>query len=101
MKTLFRILVILVVAVLVGGLFYEVVTATSSGADQPTSFERPTDGEFPLDGEFVPRDREEPDGIAFPADALKNLVIITVISVLYLNVPKWLGRKKPKATLAS
>ncbi|CAG0977693.1 hypothetical protein ANAEL_01547 [Anaerolineales bacterium] len=95
MKTLFRILVILTVAVLVGGLFYGAVTAASSGADQPTSFEHPTDGEF------VPRDREEPDGIAFPADALKNLVIITVISALYLNVPKWLGRKKPKANLAS
>ncbi len=95
MKTIFRILIILTVAVLVGGLFYAFVTAASSGADQPASFERPTDGEF------VPPDRDEPDGIAFPADALKNLVIITVVGALYLNIPKWLGGKKPKTNMAS
>ena len=89
MKTIFKILVILVVAVLVGGLFYSVVTATSSSADQSSMPERPADGEF------VRPDREEASGIQFPADAIKNLVIISVVSVIYLNVTKWLGRRKP------
>ena len=89
MKTIFKILVILVVAVLVGGLFYSMVTATSSGADQSSISERP------IDSEFVRPDREEAGGIQFPADAIKNLVIISVVSVIYLNITKWLGRRKP------
>lgn len=101
MKTIFKILVILVAAVLVGGLFYSVVTATSSGAAQPTSLERPTDGVFSADGSFAPPDREETSGIQFPADAIKNLVIISVVSVIYMNATKWLSRRKPATKLVS
>jgi hypothetical protein len=100
MKTIFRILVILVVAVLVGGLFSNVVAASSSGTDQSSRLERPTDGDFPADGSFARPDREVADGIQFPADALKNLLIISVVSVIYLNVAKWLGRRKPKTELS-
>jgi hypothetical protein len=101
MKTIFKIFVILVAAVLVGGLFYGSVTATSSGAAQPASLERPTDGGIPSGGAFVRPDREETNGIQFPVDALKNLVIISVVSVIYLNVTKWLGRRKPATKLVS
>jgi hypothetical protein len=95
MKTIFKILVILVVAVLVGGMLYGVVTAASSGVDQSSIAERPTDGQFPADGEFSPPDRDDLDGgIQFPADAIKNLAIISIVSVIYLNAPKLLGRKK-------
>lgn len=95
MKTLFKILVILVAAVLVGGMFYGVVTATSSSTDQSSMTERPSDGEFPVDGEFAPPDREDDAGsMQFPADAVKNLAIISIVSVIYLNAAKWLGRKK-------
>jgi hypothetical protein len=91
MKTLFKILVILVVAVLVGGMFYG-VTSTSTGTDQSSLTERTSAGEF----HAAPPDREDDaGGIQFPADAIKNLVIISVVSVLYLNIPKWLGRRKP------
>jgi hypothetical protein len=101
MKTIFKILVILVAAVLVGGLFYGVVTIFSSGAEQPSRLEWPTYIEFPADGSFARPDREEADGIQFPVDALKNLVIISVVSIIYLNVTKWLGRRKPKTALSS
>jgi hypothetical protein len=87
MKTIFRILVILVVAVLVGGMFYGIVTASSS-TSQTSISERPA-------GDFTLHDRENgTGGIQFPADAIKNLAIISIISVVYLNAQKWLGRKK-------
>jgi hypothetical protein len=90
MKTIFKILVIVVVAVLVGSLFYGAVTAISSGTDQLSMPARPTDGEFDRP------DREEGDvgGLQFPADAVKNLAIISIVSVVYLNAPKLLRRKK-------
>jgi hypothetical protein len=98
MKTVFRILVILVVAVLLGGLFYGAVTATSSsGADQPTRLERPTNGEFPADRP----DRETSGGIQLPFDSLKNLLIISVIAAVYLNAGRLFAKKKPVQTTSS
>jgi hypothetical protein len=93
MKTIFKILMILIVAVLIGGLFYGVVTAASSGTSQTSFRERPSGGEF------AQPDRDSAGGIQFPADAIKNLVIISIVSILYLNVPKWLGRKKSTVSL--
>ena len=91
MKTIFRILVILVVAVWVGGLYYGAVNAISSGMNQSTILERPTDGEF------TRPDREESGGIQFPADAVKNAVVISVIAAIYLNAGRLFGRKKLRA----
>jgi hypothetical protein len=91
MKTLFKILVIFVVAVLVGGMFYGVVTA-ASGTNQSAMTERPSDGLHAEGGQ----DREgNTGGIQFPADAIKNLAIISIVSAIYLNAPKLFGRKKP------
>ena len=85
MKTIFKILVIVVVAVLVSGLFYGVVTAASSGTGQTglpdRQFDRPDGG-----------DRNS--GFQFPTEAIKSLTIISVVGAIYLNYPKWLGRKK-------
>ena len=101
MKTIFKILVIVVVAVLVGSLFYGAVTVISSGTDQSFMPARPTDGEFPADGEFSPHDRQgDVGGLQFPADAVKNLAIISIVSVVYLNAPKLLRRKKPALQIA-
>lgn len=90
MKTIFKTLVIVVVAVLVGSLFYGTVTAISSGTNQSSISARPTDGEF---------DRPDRDGDAgglqFPADSIKNLAIISIIGVIYLNALKLLRRRKP------
>jgi hypothetical protein len=97
MNTIFKVLVILVVAILVGGLFYGAVTATSAGTDQTALSERP----MPADGEFERPDRDEAGGIQFPADAVKNLLIITVIAALYLNTSKWLKPALTKNTAVS
>lgn len=95
MKTIFKTLVILVVAVLIGGVFYGVVTANSSGSTQQTSLERPTDGEF------ARPDLDESGGFQFPFDAVKNLVIISVIAAIYLNAGKLFGGKKLSTRLNS
>ena len=87
MKTIFKILVILVVAVLVGGLFYGVVTATSSGSGQTSIVERSGGGSGR-------HEQGNEGGIQFPADAIKNLAIISIVSVIFLNTSKWLNRKK-------
>jgi hypothetical protein len=92
MKTIFKILVILVVAALVGGLFYEVVTATSSGTNQSR----------PVNEQFNRPDRGgEAGGIQFPTDSIKSLAIISLVSLIYLNAPKWLARKKSTVDMTS
>jgi hypothetical protein len=101
MKTMFKILVILVVAVLVGGLFYGVVTATSSGTGQSSLTEGSANEQFTTDSQFSPHDQEDVGGIQFPADAVKNLAIISMVSVIYLNATRWLGRKRSTANVIS
>lgn len=89
MKTIFQVLVILVVAILVGGLFYGAVTASSSGTDQTAMSERPhSEGGF----------ERQSGGIQFPADAVKNLLIITVIAALYVNISRWIKKAGPVST---
>ncbi len=87
MKTMFQVLVILVVAILVGGLFYGAVTASSSGTDQTAMSERPHS-----EGGFERHEDGESGGIQFPADAVKNLLIITVIATLYVNISRWIKK---------
>lgn len=89
MKVIFKILVILVVAALVSGLFYAAVTGTSSGNSQLSTSERPTNGEF------TPRDREGSNGgVQFPMDSVKNLLIISTISLVYVQGTKLIKGKK-------
>ena len=80
MKTISRIIIILLVATLIGGLFYSVVNAGSSSTSQTSMSERP-------EGDFARPDGEE-GGISFPAESIKNLAIISIICALYLNVFK-------------
>jgi hypothetical protein len=97
MKTIFHILIILVVAVLLGGLFYGAVTAFSFNTSQAQATDRP----LPPEGEF---DRPSPDGetgsLQFPFDSVKNLLIITAVGAVYLNAPKLLGKRKPQPEIA-
>lgn len=90
MKILFKILIILVVAVLVGGLFYGVVTAFSSGYTTQVSLsERPANPEF--------NRAERPSGaggLQFPMDSMKNLLIISVIAVMYVHGSRWIKEIK-------
>jgi hypothetical protein len=89
MKTIFKILVIVVVAVLVGGMFYGVVTAASE-TNQFSGQERAVNGEF---NQFD--HNESGGGIQLPVDSIKNFAIISFISAAYLNIVKIAGRKKP------
>ena len=91
MKTISRVIIILLAAVLIGGLFYSVVNAGSSSTSQTSISERPV-GDFPQpDGEEF-----EEGGIAFPAESIKSLAIISIVSALYLNVIKKISLKKAK-----
>ncbi len=98
MKTLFKILAILIVAILVGSLFYTAVTTVSSAStsSQTAIGERP----LPPDGEFRPEGEEE-GSLQFPAEALKSLAIISAVGALYLNIPKWIKSRRQSTRLAS
>ncbi|MBK8784096.1 MAG: hypothetical protein IPO22_20410 [Anaerolineales bacterium] len=90
MKTISRIIIILLVATLVGGLFYGAVTSGSSSTGQTSLSERPT-GDFPRpDG-----DEREDSGISFPAESIKSLAIISIVGAVYLNFVKKSDQKKP------
>jgi len=95
MNTLFKILVILIVAIVVGGMFYGIVNITSSGLDQSSIAERPTGEEFSADGELARPERiDDVGGILFPVEMIKNLAIISIVSLIYLNTSRLFGRKR-------
>ena len=86
MKTFFKILSILIVAALVGGLLYGAVTGMSVGQGTRA---RSTNGEFNR------RDHQNfGGGLQFPADSIKNLLIISIVAMTYLKYSSWVGRKK-------
>ena len=88
MKTIFKVLVILVVVLTLGALFYGVVTATSSGgAAGSLIHEKPTGG-FRPDGERFS------GGIQFPMEMIKNLLLISVIVAAYWNISKYFRSQK-------
>lgn len=88
MKTLFRILIILVITSIIGGLMYAGVSAAGT-----TSFEdeRP---QMPEGAEFHPEREEhgERDGIDFPGGMVKALVLMSIAGGVYSGVV-WAGKK--------
>ena len=92
MTSLYRILIILVVASIIGGAIYMAVGGGSS-AGQPSASIRSGDQPRPEGGE----DREGGDGLPF--GILKSLVIMSVASGVYLAGNK-LFSKKPKPVIA-
>lgn len=103
MKTLFRILVILVVASLIGGAIYALVNVGGIGSQQ-NSF-RPREGiqQFtpgnnpgfrPEGGGRGDRERGGGGSLGLGFGLLKNSLVIAVIAVLYFNAAKWF--EKPK-----
>lgn len=101
MRIIFKVFIILVVATMVGGFFYGVVTASSSGTDEARIAEgTQIEGQlFPPDGEFSPPIREEGEsGIQFPVETIKNLMIVAVVGAAYWNVTKFFNRKKTANT---
>jgi len=93
MTTLYRILIILVVALIIGGAIYMAVGGGSSAGQQPSQM-RP-------DGQHRPEGREvhEEGGDGLPFGILKSLVIMSVASGVYLAGNK-LFSKKPKPVIA-
>jgi hypothetical protein len=98
MKIIFRTLVILLAAALVGGIIFALVgntSQTSSGFDRHGGAEfRPGDnGE-----DFAPRperDREEfGGGFFFPEGVIKGLLVVSMAMVIWLNVGRLFSRRK-------
>ena len=89
MKTISRIIIILLVATLIGGLFYSAVSAGSSSTSQTSISERPTDDFARPDGD------QDEGGISFPAESIKSLAIISIVGAVYLNVIKKISVRKP------
>ncbi|MBI5963054.1 MAG: hypothetical protein HY863_06235 [Chloroflexi bacterium] len=85
MSTLYRILVILVVATLIGGLIYAAVGSGNSTSGLPA----------PADGQPRPEDGESPEGDSvLPLGVLKSLVIMSIAGGAYLAAGKAISRKK-------
>ena len=93
MTTLYRILIILVVASIIGGAIYMAVGGGSSAGQQSASIRS--------DDHSRPEGREghEEGGDGLPFGILKSLVIMSVASGVYLAGNK-LFSKKPKPVIA-
>ncbi len=93
MKTVYRVLVILVVAALLGGMMYAAVSASgTSGASERREFDeerfaRP-------EGNFRP-EREE-GGVRLPFGVVKSLVLMALVGVPYFF---WSRRKRSGSAL--
>lgn len=101
MNTLFRVLIILVVAVIVGGLMYVGVSASNSSNNGFPEFEggrqRPEGSEFRPEGDHD-GERGERGGFGFPGGIIKALVLMTVAGSIYSGIVR-VG-KKSKQMLA-
>lgn len=110
MKTVFRVLVILVVTTIIGGLMYMGVGASDSGTTGFPEFEengeRPQfaeESEFrPEGGDFRPEgghdERGEEGGFGFPAGIIKALVLMSVAGGIYSAVV-FAGKKAKRAAV--
>ena len=102
MKTLLRILLILVVASIIGGLMY--VGVNASGSSDTPSFEERTRPQFDPDGDnegFRPegeRDGERGD-VGFPGGVIKSLVLMSIAGGIY-SVVVWVGRKSKREVIS-
>lgn len=104
MNTLFRVLTILVIATIIGGLMYVGVSTSNSSTNGFPEFEggreRPP---FAEGSEFRPDgdndgERGERGGFGFPGGIIKAVVLMSVAGGIYSGIV-WAG-KKTKQTLA-
>ena len=89
MKTLFRILIILVVASLIGGAIFAAVNGNGS-ASQRSSFQRPEGDRPHPEGDHEGHD----GGFGLPFGVFKSFAVISIIAVVYLNGTKWFSKVK-------
>lgn len=105
MKTIFRTLLILLVAAIVGVIIFALV-GNSNTAGPRVEFERRGSSEFHPEGSQegnvnpqFERQRERSGGIiGLPFSMLGNLAVIALIAVIYLNVCRWFKRKSVVTT---
>ena len=101
MNTLFRVLIILVVAVIIGGLMYVGVSASNSSNNGFPEFEggrqRPEGSEFRPEGDHD-GEQGERGGFGFPGGIIKALVLMTIAGSIYSGIVR-MG-KQSKKTLA-
>ncbi len=89
MKTIFRVLIILTVAALIGGMLYSAVNAMpASNRFEAKRFERPDGEEFHLDEEHEEREEFE-GGMMLPFGMVKSLVVMSVIGAPYFLFRKF------------
>lgn len=99
MKTLFRVLVLLVIATLIGGLMY--VGVNAAGTSNVQSFEGGSP-QFQEGGEQFRPEREEhgergEGGFRFPGGMIKAGVLMTFAGGIYYATT-WTGKKVKKLT---
>lgn len=98
MTTLYRILVILAVAFLIGGVMYAVVGGNGSSSSVPQG------GEFPGDAHTRPEGHEEGgergEGGELPFGWIKSLILMLVGAGLFLGLGRLALLVKPKQSLS-
>ena len=100
MKTLFRVLIILVAASLIGGLMYAGVSASGPTTSLPNFEEGEERPELPEGMEFRPEGGERDEGgLGFPGGVIKAIVLMSIAGGIY-SVIVWTG-KKAKRTATS
>ena len=103
MKTLFRVLLILAAASIIGGLMYAGASASSSPAANLPGFEEGEEmPQTPEGAEFRPEREEHEEregGFGFPGGMLKAVVLMSIAGGVYSAIV-WAGRKTKQARLA-
>ncbi len=95
MKTLLRVLIILVVASMLGGLMYVAVNASSSSNGSSLDGGRPS-GQFRPDGDGEHEERGERGGFGFPGGVIKALVLMSIAGGIY-SVIVWTGKQAKRS----
>ncbi len=98
MKTLLRVLTILVVASLIGGLMYVAVNASSSSTGSSLDGGRPS-GQFRPDGDGEHEEGGERGGFGFPGGVIKALVLMSIAGGIYSAIG-WAGKKAKRSAIA-
>ncbi|MBN8579616.1 MAG: hypothetical protein J0L96_03000 [Anaerolineae bacterium] len=95
MKTLLRVLIILVVASLISGLMYAAVNASSSSNGSSLDGGRPS-GQFRPDGDEEHEERGERGGFGFPGGIIKALALMSIAGGIY-SVIVWTRKQAKRA----
>jgi hypothetical protein len=100
MKTIFRVLIILVATTVIGGLMYVGVSAFDSSASFGDFEEGEDRPQLPEGAEFHPEREEHEEregGFGFPGGVIKALVLMSIAGGVYSAVV-WTGKKSKRVT---